>query len=68
VPVATNIIKKCKSQLNIPLLIGGGIKTKQQLETTFNAGADMVVIGTAFENNISFFNDLKKQLACHFLK
>jgi phosphoglycerol geranylgeranyltransferase len=60
VPVGANIIKKCESQLNIPLIVGGGIQTKKQLETAFNAGADIVVIGTAFEKDISFFNQLKK--------
>ncbi|WKD85759.1 Geranylgeranylglyceryl phosphate synthase [Polaribacter huanghezhanensis] len=58
--VDANIIKKCKSQLNIPLIVGGGIKSKKQLEIAFNAGADLVVIGTAFEKDITFFNDLKK--------
>ena len=30
------------------------------IEDAFNAGANLVVIGTAFENDVSFFNDLKK--------
>jgi len=46
--------------LSIPLIVGGGIKTKQQLKTAYQAGADLVVIGTAFENDESFFNDLRK--------
>tara|TARA_R110001592_G_scaffold39084_1_gene128734 strand:- start:1435 stop:2157 length:723 start_codon:yes stop_codon:yes gene_type:complete len=58
--ISKKIIKKVSDNLNIPLLIGGGIKSKQQVETAFNAGADLVVIGTAFEKNIAFFNDLKK--------
>lgn len=61
VPVDANIIKKCQTQLNIPLIVGGGIRTKEQLESAFNSGADLAVIGTAFENDTSFFNDLKKQ-------
>jgi phosphoglycerol geranylgeranyltransferase len=61
VPVAANIIKIVKNQLSIPLIVGGGIKTKQQVEIAFNAGADLVVIGTVFEKDESFFNDLKKQ-------
>ena len=42
------------------LIIGGGIRSKKQLEKAFTAGADLVVIGTAFENDESFFMDLKK--------
>lgn len=61
VPVNQKIIKKVSKNLSIPLIVGGGIKTKQQLNTAFISGADMVVIGTAFENDESFFEDLKKQ-------
>jgi phosphoglycerol geranylgeranyltransferase len=60
-PVDASIIMKTKNQLNIPLIIGGGIRTKQQLNTAFESGADLVVIGTAFENDELFFEDLKKQ-------
>jgi putative glycerol-1-phosphate prenyltransferase len=60
VHVAQNIIQIVESNLTVPLLVGGGIRSKEQLETAFNAGADMVVIGTAFEENESFFLDLKK--------
>ncbi len=61
VPVHATIIKTVKDSLNIPLIVGGGIRSKQQVATAFNAGADLVVIGTAFENDLSFFEDLKKQ-------
>ncbi|WP_368735861.1 geranylgeranylglyceryl/heptaprenylglyceryl phosphate synthase [Polaribacter sargassicola] len=59
VPVDENTISIVKNNISIPLIIGGGIRSKQQIENTFNAGADMIVIGTAFENNESFFEDLK---------
>lgn len=58
--VNDTIITKVALQLQVPLIVGGGIKSKDQLLATFNAGADMVVIGTAFEKDLTFFNDLKK--------
>lgn len=58
--VHIKIIKAVKKALSIPLIVGGGIRTKQQLDDAYNAGADMVVIGTAFEKNLSFFDHLKK--------
>jgi len=58
--VAPIVIEKVKSSLSIPLIVGGGIRTKQQLDDAYNAGADLVVIGTAFEKNLSFFDQLKK--------
>ena len=49
-----------KAALKIPLIVGGGIRTKEQLELAYNSGADLVVIGTAFEDDRSFFDDLRK--------
>lgn len=58
-PIEPEIISAVKEELSIPLIIGGGIRTKAQLEAAYNAGADLVVIGTAFENNQHFFEQLK---------
>jgi len=58
-PVDPDIIKKVKQNLPIPLIIGGGIKTKTQLQNAYNAGADFVVIGTAFEEDETFFDEIK---------
>ncbi|MGJ8759680.1 MAG: geranylgeranylglyceryl/heptaprenylglyceryl phosphate synthase [Polaribacter sp.] len=60
IPVDTNIINVVNNNLSIPLIVGGGIRSKKQLENAFTAGADLVVIGTAFENDEAFFNQLKK--------
>ena len=59
-PIPLDIIKAVKEELNIPLIVGGGIKNKKQLENAYQSGADLVVIGTAFEEDESFFNELKK--------
>jgi putative glycerol-1-phosphate prenyltransferase len=58
--VDSKIISEVKAILNIPLIVGGGIRSKQQIEITYNSGADIVVIGTAFEENENFFEELKK--------
>ena len=47
--VAPKIITAVRKELSIPLIVGGGIKTKIQLEEAYQAGAQMVVMGTAFE-------------------
>jgi len=54
------IISEVKEILNIPLIVGGGIRSKQQIESAYDSGADIVVIGTAFEENENFFEELKK--------
>lgn len=59
-PVALDIITETKKRLQIPLIVGGGIRSLQQLENAYIAGADLVVIGTAFEENKQFFKELLK--------
>ena len=58
--VDSKIISEVKAILNISLIVGGGIRSKQQIEIAYNSGADIVVIGTAFEENENFFEELKK--------
>jgi len=55
-PVSPQLISEVKKNINIPLIVGGGIRTKKQLTIAYNNGADMVVIGTAFEENIDILN------------
>lgn len=57
--VPAEVIESVKNKIDIPLIVGGGIRTKAQIENAFIAGADMVVIGTAFEENQQFFEQLK---------
>ncbi|SDS47190.1 geranylgeranylglyceryl/heptaprenylglyceryl phosphate synthase [Gramella sp. MAR_2010_147] len=50
-PVSAAIIRSVKKVLEIPVIVGGGIRSIEQLHLAYNAGADLVVIGTAFEND-----------------
>lgn len=54
-PVPLEIIKRVSKTVSIPLIVGGGIRSKKQIDEAFKNGADMVVIGTAFENDLTFF-------------
>ena len=62
-PVSKTIITSVKEELKIPLIVGGGIRNGKQLENAYKSGADMVVIGTAFEENDSFFEALKSPMS-----
>jgi phosphoglycerol geranylgeranyltransferase len=67
--VSKAIIHSVKQALKIPLIVGGGIRNKKQLENAYQSGADLVVIGTAFEENELFFEELKPPLSVgHFPK
>jgi putative glycerol-1-phosphate prenyltransferase len=54
--VPLEMIKKVSQNIEIPLLVGGGIINPQGIQNAYNAGADLVVIGTAFENDMNFFD------------
>ena len=54
--VPQEMITLVAQNIKVPLIVGGGIRSKQEIENAYKAGADVVVIGTAFENDINFFN------------
>lgn len=54
--IPKEIITLVSKNIQIPLIVGGGIKSLSEIEKAHNAGADLVVIGTAFENDSNFFN------------
>lgn len=58
-PINSKIIRAVKQELQIPLIVGGGIISKKQLDGAYEFGADLVVIGTAFEENELFFEEIK---------
>lgn len=53
--VPLEMIGNVSGRISVPLIVGGGIRTFAQMESAYLAGADMVVIGTAFENDPYFF-------------
>lgn len=55
-PVPIEIITLVAQNIEIPLIVGGGIRSLSEIEKAHQAGADLVVIGTAFENDIDFFS------------
>lgn len=54
-PVPTEMIELVTQNIKIPVIVGGGIVDLHGIQKAYNAGADLVVIGTAFENNSHFF-------------
>lgn len=59
--IESEIISRVKEELSIPLIVGGGIRSKSELESAYKAGADLVVIGTAFEQDELFFNEVRNK-------
>ncbi|KLT71649.1 MULTISPECIES: geranylgeranylglyceryl/heptaprenylglyceryl phosphate synthase [unclassified Flavobacterium] len=53
--VPLEMITLVAQNVEIPVIVGGGIVDLQGIQKAYTAGADLVVIGTAFENNSRFF-------------
>lgn len=47
--VSSEIISEVKKEIDLPIIVGGGIRTEQQRQAAYDAGATMVVMGTVFE-------------------
>jgi phosphoglycerol geranylgeranyltransferase len=48
-PVDVSMVREVSSELEIPLIVGGGIRTPQQAEALAGAGASAIVTGTVLE-------------------
>ena len=49
-PVPPEMIRMVKQLIDIPLIVGGGIKTKEQALAAASAGADIIVTGNIVES------------------
>lgn len=49
-PVPPGMIQAVKSNITVPLVVGGGIKTKEQALSASSAGADIIVTGNIVES------------------
>ncbi len=50
-PIPLKMIEQVAKNVTLPIIIGGGLKTRQEIDAVFNAGATVVVVGTAFEKD-----------------
>ncbi len=50
-PVSESMISTVSSGINVPLIIGGGIRTPEKAMANAKAGADVIVVGNAIEKD-----------------
>jgi len=50
-PVPVEMIGAVRQAVNIPLVVGGGLRTIESVRSACSAGADVVVIGNVLEND-----------------
>ncbi|MEJ2354620.1 MAG: geranylgeranylglyceryl/heptaprenylglyceryl phosphate synthase [candidate division WOR-3 bacterium] len=49
--VKEDLIREVRKNIDIPLVVGGGIKNKKEIESKHRAGADIVGVGNALEKD-----------------
>jgi putative glycerol-1-phosphate prenyltransferase len=54
------MIKQVSKQINIPLIVGGGICNAQKAIDNCSAGADLIVVGNAIEKNADLILEISK--------
>jgi len=63
-PVPNDMIRMVKSTIDIPLIVGGGIRTGEQARKVVGAGADAVVTGTITEEEGNLKDKISILVAC----
>lgn len=64
-PVSAEMIRKVVSGIDIPLIVGGGIRTSEQAASLYVSGADVLVVGNSIEKDpmrISEFCKVKNSI------
>ena len=60
--ITEEMISKVKSNIDIPLIIGGGIRDAATARKIIDAGADIIVIGNAAENNPALIIEIAREI------
>jgi phosphoglycerol geranylgeranyltransferase len=60
--VPENMVKQVKEHINIPLIVGGGIKNKDAAQGIIDAGADFVVLGSIIERSPEQFTRIMQSI------
>lgn len=50
-PISTSMIESVSMATDIPLIVGGGIRTPEKASANVKAGADIIVVGNAIEKD-----------------
>jgi putative glycerol-1-phosphate prenyltransferase len=57
-PVSESMIAAVKGSINIPLIVGGGIRTPEKVSANVKAGADVIVVGNILESQPELLKEM----------
>lgn len=61
-PVPLEIVQQV-SKVNLPIIVGGGIKSSDEIKAYHDAGVNCVVVGNKIEEDIDFLLDIKNYIS-----
>jgi len=64
-PISAEMIAAVRGAVSIPLIVGGGIRSADKVEENLKAGADVIVMGNAFEHDPSLMIDISAAIHTH---
>jgi putative glycerol-1-phosphate prenyltransferase len=57
-PIPESMIEMVASQVEVPIIVGGGITEPEKAYRNCKAGADVIVVGNAIEKDSSLIKEL----------
>lgn len=60
--IPDEIISKVKKEINVPLIVGGGIKSIEEIKKKHKSGADIVVIGNIIEKDEKIIDKINEEI------
>jgi phosphoglycerol geranylgeranyltransferase len=67
-PVSTEMIRAVSSHVEVPLIVGGGIRDAEAAYAACKAGADVVVVGNAIEKDPALITEIAAAVHGHQFK
>jgi len=61
-PISNEMLQAIRSEISLPIIVGGGIKNGDMTKEKVDAGADIIVNGTATEGNIKIIEEIVKKI------
>jgi putative glycerol-1-phosphate prenyltransferase len=61
-PIPESMVAAVSLNIDIPLIVGGGMRTAERAAATARAGADIVVIGNALEKNPELVTEMSEAI------
>jgi putative glycerol-1-phosphate prenyltransferase len=61
-PITEQMIQAVSSQTSIPLVVGGGIRDAEKAYRNCKAGADLIVVGNAFEKDPQLIKEISNAI------